>query len=468
MDMAAWAHQHFWGAALGDFRLLRRLVEVASCIRRNPRGTLPQAIHDGMALKAAYRLLGNPKVTHEGILKPHVNATREQCREPGDYLLIEDTTALSFTQRAAIQGMGPLTSDTSQGLLVHTNLAARITQWSDEQEPQVVLVGVFGQQAWAREEPEGTRAERKRVKRVEKRTKGKAGESWRWGRAMAEAGSPPEGARWTLVSDRECDIFEVLERCNAAGQDWVIRAAQGRRTTSEAGNVFATVAQAPMQGRYTLDLRARPGVAARKAQVEVRAVKTEIVPPRDLPGHHAPQTTTVVEVRELDPPADVEEPIHWVLLTSWPCECFTQTRSVIGAYACRWLIEEYHKALKTGTHIEDSQLSSAKRIEALLAIHAPIAADLLQLKLLANNLPDETVSLDLLRPEALDILEKIIGRPECGWTNTSAMRAIARMGGYVGRKNDGPPGWLSIWRGWLQLMLLLDGYLIALGQKTYG
>ncbi len=216
MDTSTWAHRHFWGAALGDLRLLRRLVEVASCIRRNPRGTLPQAINDGMALKAAYRLLGNPKVTHEGILKPHVSATREQCREPGEYLLIEDTTALSFTQRGAIPGMGPLTCDTSQGLLVHTNLAARITQWGNEHEPQVVLVGVFGQQAWARTEPEGTRAERKRVKRIEKRTKGKTGESWRWGRAMAEAGAPPEGARWTLVSDRESDIFEVLEQCNAA------------------------------------------------------------------------------------------------------------------------------------------------------------------------------------------------------------------------------------------------------------
>lgn len=468
MDTLMWAHRHFWGAALGDLRLLRRLVEVASCIRRNPRGTLPQAIHDGMALKAAYRLLGNPKVTHEGVLKPHVNATREKCREPGDYLLIEDTTALSFTQRAAIEGMGPLSGDTSQGLLVHTNLAARIVQWSDAQEPQVVLAGIFGQQVWAREEPEGTRAERKRAKRLEKRTKGKVGESWRWGRAMVEAGAPPEGVRWTLVSDRECDIFEVLERCNEAGQDWVIRAAQDRCTTSEASPVFKIVAQAPLQGRYTLDLRARPGVTARKAQVEVRAVKTEIMPPRNLPGRHAPVSTTVVEVREIDPPGDVEEPIHWVLLTSWPCENFTQTRRVIGTYACRWLIEEYHKALKTGTHIEDSQLSTAKRVEALLAIHAPIAAELLQLKLLAHNQPDETISLDLLRPEALDILEKIIGRPQCGWTNASALRAIARMGGYLGRKHDGPPGWLSIWRGWLQLTLLLDGYLIALEQKTYG
>lgn len=468
MDTFSWAHEQFWSAKMGDVRLQRRLVEVASCIRKNPRGTLPQAITNAMDLKAAYRLLGKPKVTHERILEPHVNATWERCREAGDYLIIEDTTALSFTQRDGVEGLGPLTGESSQGLLAHTSLAARIGQWSDDGQPAVTLAGVFGQQTWAREEPEGSRAERKRAKRIEKRVKGKTGESWRWGRALVEAGRPPEDVRWTLVADRECDIFEVVERCNEAGQDWVIRAAQARRTTSSMGNVFETVAEAPVQGRYTLELRARPGVAARKARVEVRAVETEIVPPRGLPGTHTPQATTVVEVREIDPPEDVEEPVHWVLLTSWPCDSFAQTRPVIGAYATRWLIEEYHKVLKTGTHIEDSQLSKADSIQALLAIHTPIAADLLELKLLARTQPDEPVDQALLQPEALAILEKMAGKPKEGWTNATTLRAIARMGGYLDRKSDGPPGWLTIWRGWLQLMLLLDGYLIALGQKTYG
>lgn len=35
---------------------------------------------------------------------------------------------------------------------------------------------------------------------------------------------------------------------------------------------------------------------------------------------------------------------------------------MVGVYACRWLVEEYHKALKGGTNIEDSQLSSAERM----------------------------------------------------------------------------------------------------------
>lgn len=231
---------------------------------------------------------------------------------------------------------------------------------------------MFGQQCWARETPQGTRADRKRVKRIDKRA-GKHGESDRWARVLAHAGRVPEGVRQTLVADRECDIFEVLLRCAENGNDWVIRAAQPRSTTSTAGDVFEAAAQAPVRGSFTVKRRSRPGVSARKAKVAVRAVATEIMAPRDFPGGRAPQAATIVEVRELEPPGDVD-PLYWVLLTSWPCEAFAQARRVVGVYACRWLIEEYHKALKTGTHIEESQLSSAGRIEALLAIHAVVAA----------------------------------------------------------------------------------------------
>jgi len=467
MEAMTWAQEQFWGVRLCDIRLERRLVEVAACIRENPRGTLPRAVSDPMALKGAYRLLSNPKVTHEKVRLPHVAATREKCRTAGDYLIIEDTTALSFTQRGPVKGMGPLTQESSQGFLAHTSLAARIARWSAENEPEVTLVGVFGQESWARPVPQGTRAQRKRVKRVQKRAGGAVSESDRWGRAMREAGRPPTGVRWTLVADRECDIFEVMLACVKQGHDWVIRASEPRRTTSVTGDVFETAAQARVLGRFTLKLRARPGVAARQAHVEVRAVATQILAPREFPGPRAPQATTLVEVREIDPPVDVE-PLHWVLLTNWPCESFAQARRVVGVYACRWLIEEYHKALKSGTHIEDSQLSDGGRIQSLLAIHAVIAAELLQLKLLANTHPDEPIAPDLVDPEGLVILETQFGRPADGWTNASTMRAIARMGGYLGRKHDGPPGWLSIWRGWQKLTIMVEGYNVALQWQRYG
>lgn len=468
MEAVAWAREQFWGSSVPDLRLQRRLVEVAACIRDNPCGTLPQAIGDRMALKGAYRMLGNPKMTHDNILQPHVKATRARCHEPGEYLLLEDTTALSFTQREPVMGMGPLTQEGSQGFLAHTNLAVRVDSWSETHKPEVVLMGVFGQQCWAREMPQGTRTERKQVKRVAKRT-GAPSESARWARALREAGSPGPGARWTLVADRECDIFEVIAQCAVQGIGWVIRAAQSRKTTPLMLDVFAAAAQAPVLGTFTLELRARPGVAARGAHVEIRAIATALAPPRESCKTYAPQAVTLVHVRELEPPEGVE-PLHWVLLTSWPCETYAQARRACAAYACRWLIEEYHKVLKTGTHIEESQLSTADRIEALLAIHAVVAADLLALKLLAHTHPDDPVPDEFLAPESLIILERRVGRPPCDWTYASTLRAVARMGGYLGRKNDGPPGWLSIWRGWLRLMILTEGYILAsqIGKDTYG
>jgi hypothetical protein len=281
---------------------------------------------------------------------------------------------------------------------------------------------------------------------------------------LREAGAPLPGAQWTLVADRECDIFTVMAQCASQGIDWVIRAAQNRKTASSMVDVFTAAAQAPVLGTYALELRARPGAAARVAHVELRALPTKIAPPRVLGAAYTPQAATLVEVRELDPPEDVE-PLYWLLLTSWPGENYEQARQVVGLYSCRWLIEEYHKALKTGTHIEESQLSTADRIETLLSIHAVIAADLLALKLLADSRPDDPVPAELLAPESMIILERQVGRPAAGWTCASTMRAIARMGGYLGRRHDGPPGWLSIWRGWLRLTIMTEGYVLALQIK---
>jgi hypothetical protein len=393
-------------------------------------------------------------------------ACREKIRSAGEYLLLEDTSAFSFTQRDPLAGMGPLTNSGAQGFLVHSNLAVRIAHW-DENVPSINLVGLLGQQCWARQTPQGTRAERKKKQRRQKRSGQYTCESERWAKVMAQTGQPPQGARWTLVADRECDIFDVMARCSQLDQDWVLRASQARRTTSPFGNVFQTVSQAPPLGRFSHALRSRPGVPARTAQLELRAVAAEIMPPRELPGEHECQATNILEVREINPPDGVS-PLHWVLLTSWNCENFGQARRAVSAYSCRWLIEEYHKALKTGTHIEDSQLSTGERIQNLLAIHAVVAVDLLQLKLSAKNHPDEPIEPKLLEPEALAILELQFGRPKSGWTNGTAICAIARMGGYLGRKNDGPPGWLSIWRGWKQLAFMVEGYTLAMRQQSYG
>lgn len=44
---------------------------------------------------------------------------------------------------------------------------------------------------------------------------------------------------------------------------------------------------------------------------------------------------------------------------------------------------------------------------------------------------------------------------------------IAKLGGYIGRNSDLPPGIMTIWRGWTRLMNMLEDYKILSG-ATYG
>jgi len=210
--------------------------------------------------------------------------------------------------------------------------------------------------------------------------------------------------------------------------------------------------------------RVRKAHGPRRVELEVRACSVRLRAPW-RPGEAAgPRTVNIVEGKEVSAsPGD--DPIHWVLLTSWACGSQQEAMRVVKAYTRRWLIEEYHKALKTGTGIEDSQLETAQRIEALLAILAVVAVRLLNRKLLATTHPDEPVDVEEIGEETLRILEATFGRPQDGWTNRHVLRCIARLGGFIGRKSDGEPGWITIWRGWQRLMPMVQGFNLARGER---
>jgi hypothetical protein len=165
----------------------------------------------------------------------------------------------------------------------------------------------------------------------------------------------------------------------------------------------------------------------------------------------------VVEVREVEVPEGVKEPLHWILLTSLPCERWAQAQRVVGYYTARWWIEEYHKALKSGAGVEQSQLQRADRLEPLIAVLAVVAVRLLSTKMLARSRPESLEAAASFGPEMLAVLEKKLGSPPGGWTNRNLMRSVARLGGFIGRKGDGEPGWQTIWRGWQRLMWMAEG-----------
>ncbi len=163
-----------------------------------------------------------------------------------------------------------------------------------------------------------------------------------------------------------------------------------------------------------------------------------------------------MEVREIEAPAAVE-PLRWILLTSLACSSLTQARRIVGRYTARWHIEEYHKALKSGAGIEDSQLKEACRLESLIAVLSLVAIRLLNTKLLAAACPDQALQPEDVGAEALQILAKRLGTPKAGWTHSTFWLAVARLGGFIGRNGDGLPGWQNIWRGWQRLIWMTEG-----------
>ena len=458
-----WAQTEFAFADLGDQRRNRRLVKIAQALAANPGGTLPQAFPHWDELKAAYRFFGQAGVSFERILAPHWERTQAACRQPGEYLIIEDTTLLDYTDHhPATEDLGVIGDGSGRGFELHNALAVRVEGWTLEQRPEGVVVGLFGQRCSTPRPKPKTKKQAPRYTQPRK--------TQCWAAALEAAGSPPPGVQWIYLADCESDFYEPMETCQRRRTDFIIRAYHNRRLAQGEGHLLEKLAQAPVLGQTTVEVRARPGQSARTAIVAVRAVRVDLDGPWRPGGWRKPLANIyAVEVYEVHTPEGVKEPLHWILLTSLPCTTWAQVQRVIGRYTARWWVEEYHKALKSGAGVEDSQLERAYKLESLIAVLSVVAVRLLSTKLLARSRPESFDAAQSFGPQMLALLEAKLGKPKGGWTNANVLIATARLGGFLARKHDGMPGWQTIWRGWHRLMWMAEGVeTLKLEQKRCG
>ena len=408
-------------------------MNVVEHLAANPGGTLPQAFPEWTELKAAYRFFSQRGVTYERVVAPHLERTVQACREPGEYLLIEDTTYLTYNDHPATQDLGYIGDGQDRGFELHSTLAVRVESWTLEQRPEGKLVGLLGQQCRT-PRPAPERETRRACLSRPRKTQV-------WAASLKRAGRPPEGSRWIYVADRESDCYEPMQLCQQHGVDFIIRSGPNRRLAEDAGRLLETLEQAPVRGQSTVEIRARGGQPARTAMVELRSVRVKLDGPWRPGGWQMPLAElSVVEVREVPAPAGVKEPLHWKLLTSLPCETRSQVLRVVGRYAARWWIEEYHKALKSGAGVEKSQLERADRLESLIAVLAVVAVRLLSAKMLARSRPETFEAAAGFGPEMLALLEQKLGPPKDGWTNRNVLIATARLGGIPRTQARWPAG----------------------------
>ena len=433
----AWVAQELGDAALGDARLNRRLLDVEERLMRRPGASIPEACGEWASTKATYRFLDNDKVAREAILEPHRQATLRRMAHEQRVLVVQDTPSLNFSQHPATQGLGPLENEHVRGMLVHSALVV---------SEAGVPLGLLDQQVWTRDAAQtGHRHQRKALPIEQK-------ESFKWLQGLkASLRGLPTDVVVVTVADREADVFDLFHSAHARHAEVLVRACRNRKLTS-GDYLYDAVRQTEVRGHYLVEVGRGGERVPRTANVAVRYAPVTVKPPRyrsHEPGL-APVPLWAVEVREDDPPAGVKQPLHWLLLINRPVTSLTQAREVARWYGLRWLVERYHFVLKTGCRIEQRQLQTTERLERCLGVYAIVAWRLLWISYHARVQPQAPCSV-VLEPHEWQALYCYIHRtpipPDEPPTLWQAVRWIAQLGGFLGRKHDGEPGVQVLWRG---------------------
>lgn len=462
-----WAQQHFGDTDLGDVRRTRRVVTLAAAVAAKPGSSIPRLFQHRYDVKAAYHLLSLQDLSPDVLQATHRRLVREHLQHPGVFLLVEDATVLSWSGNQPISGLGTVgpTKHGGQGFTLQTVLAL---QWpsvdaGQGHRPVVSVLGIPSQNALVRHPDPAQRG-----------TPEHPTESQLWTASNQALGPAPPQAEWVRVCDRGADIYEFLRSCQDLGHHFVVRASKNRvvsdpETGEDAGYLFPCVRSQATLGTFTLDLRGRQGQAARTAHLNVSLSQVVLRSPQ-RPGGRAgslpPIRCQVVRVWEPDPPAKTQA-LEWILLCDRDIPDLAAALACVRMYTSRWVIEEFHKALKTGVGAEKLQLETAARLEAAVAIWSVVALRLIALRELARVEPEAPAAASGLSELELNVLSAELQRPLK--TVRDVALALGRLGGHMNRKSDGLPGWQTLLYGMEELRLITHGVQLAMRlQGTFG
>jgi hypothetical protein len=424
-------------------------------MQKHPGGTLPDKLGDPADLRALYRLCSCEQVTHAALIKAARQYTLAKIADcPGPVLAVHDATELDYTTLASLaDDLGQIGGGQGRGYICQNVLAVA----ADTGE----VLGLLDQILHHRDsvpEKETLSEHRERETR----------ESLLWIHGTKNLG--PE-KKLIDVADQGSDTFEFLEHEFHSGRRFVMRACKLRKVYAGHEPVGPRLylkeysRSLPELGRFTMNVQAQPGRKARKnAEFVIRGGPVLVCPPHAKYGHHGndPLPLYVVQVTEVKPPKG-EKAIDWTLLTNERVTQLEDAWRVVDWYEFRWVVEEYHKAKKTGCRIEDLQFTSVDRLEPAIALLSVVAITLLNLRD-ASRRPDAKSRL-ATSIMALDYVRVLsvwrYRRAKDDMTIHDFFYALARLGGHQNRKSDHPPGWLVLWRGWTKLQAMLDGYDVA-------
>lgn len=447
--------RNFGAAVLGDQRRTDRLVTLVDAMCRHPGGTLPDKLNHPPDLRAFYRLMSRPEVTHAQVLGSHADQTRVQiaAHGPGVLLRLHDATELDYTTKTTLlDQLGQIGQGTHRGYICHNSLAV----WADTRETVGLVAQILHHRA---DVPPGETIKQSR-ERLDR-------ESRLWVQGVQASGPAPAGVRCIDVSDSLSDTFEYLAYQVSHGGHFVLRARENRKLAESlagAEYLFDAARRLPAVGHRQIVVLPSPQRRGRTTTVHVAFAPVRLAPPGKRLGEYdsRPLDLWVVRVWEEDTPAG-EEPLEWILLTNVAVAEVTDAKERIAWYECRPIIEEFHKGMKTGCGIEGLQFETIERLEPAIAVLSAVATTLLQLRDAARA-PDADLrpATAVVDAEYVEVLAEHYGKRVGARPSVLKFYMhVARLGGHQNRKSDGFPGWITLWRGWMKLQSMVDGYRAA-------
>jgi len=464
LDAEDWAEREFGGAAFGDVRLSRRLVSCGAGKAEKPDRPFTGIFQgDKAAVKASYRFIEQPddsEVTMENILLPHREQTVRRMKAQEKVLCIQDGTDLNYSNLAQCKGLGEIgtnqTGAKSRGLHLHSTLAVTTNG---------IPLGVLKAQISAPEPKEDPRPSHA-IPIEDKETF-----SWIAGlRDCMDLAFEMPHTQQICVMDREADIFEVFhEQRENPCVELLIRANHNRCTTEDM-KLFDAVKETEIKGQLRVNVKrqsARPKKSKQKAKskrpariadLNIRYRQIELKPARynkDKP----PIPIWILHATEERPPSGAQ-PIEWFLLTTVQIKHLEDAEQCIRWYCLRWRIEDWHRALKKGgCQTEDLAYSSAVHLERGIAINMVVAWRIMLMALMGRETPDLPAEV-LFNNLEIEVLQAYAKKKQLTPPTRvgEAVALIGKLGGHLGRRNDPPPGYELLWRGYSELQLMCIGY----------
>jgi IS4 transposase len=438
----SWAELEFQTMDLGDVRLNRRAVKIADILGFAPGRTIPQAFQSWASTKACYNFFSNDLVSEKKIIAPHIEQTIARMREHPVVLLINDTSELDYNSKDAMEGKERITN-TKTGLWLHPTIAVT---------PERVTLGMVNVNFWKRKSiPEGTNQDKVPIEDKE---------SYRWlesyKRSCNIAREMPD-IQLINISDREGDIIEIFDEVakqkeQGCAAEIIVRSQYDRLLIGEKkqAKLRQTLQEAPSLGEIEFIIPATEKRSGRKVRQQLKGL-TVILKPGNK--KMAVKINAVMAIEE-HPPQE-EDALMWILITSLPVDTFEDVTKVISYYLCRWEIETFFKVLKSGCKIEERQLQTTDRMKALVTMFMILAWRVMYTMMMGRvhgEMPCDVIFNEVEWKSVYKILHRKKELPKTAPSLGEFIKMVATFGGYVDRKNEGPPGVKVVWKGMARML----------------